>query len=86
MLLMIALVILVRWLLGFVALPAAGAMVHVLLVIALIVIVAHFLGSGRGRHSVQRRRSHTAGESPVGVAPTSVAQVRLGMAPFRRRL
>ncbi|MDP9319702.1 MAG: lmo0937 family membrane protein [Chloroflexota bacterium] len=48
MLLMIAVVILVLWLLGVVALPAAGALVHVLLVVALIVIVAHFLGVGRG--------------------------------------
>jgi hypothetical protein len=47
MLLMIAGVILVLWLLGLVALPAAGAMIHVLLIVALIVIVAHFLGLGR---------------------------------------
>lgn len=52
MLLMIAVVILVLWLLGVVALPAAGAMVHLLLVVALIVIVAHFLGIGRGRQAV----------------------------------
>lgn len=52
MLLMIAVVILVLWLLGVVALPAAGAMVHLLLIVALIVIVAHFLGIGRGRQTV----------------------------------
>lgn len=47
MLLIIAGVILVLWLLGLVALPAAGALIHVLLIVALIVIVAHFLGLGR---------------------------------------
>jgi len=52
MLLMIAIVILVLWLLGVVALPAAGALIHVLLVVALIVIVLHFLGVGRGRRAV----------------------------------
>jgi hypothetical protein len=47
MLLMIAIVILVLWLLGVVALPAAGALIHVLLIVALVVIIAHFLGIGR---------------------------------------
>jgi len=51
MLLMIAAVILVLWLVGFVAIPTAGALIHVLLVVALIVIVAHFLGIGRGRQT-----------------------------------
>ena len=52
MLLMIAAVILVLWLVGLVAIPTAGALIHVLLVVALIVIVAHFLGIGRGRQTV----------------------------------
>ena len=52
MLLMIGVVILVLWLLGLVALPAAGMLIHVLLIVALIVIVAHFLGIGRGRQTV----------------------------------
>lgn len=52
MLLMIAVVILVLWLIGVVALPAAGALIHILLVVALIVIIAHFLGLGRGRQAV----------------------------------
>ena len=47
MLLMIAGVILVLWLLGLVAIPASGALVHILLVVALVVIVAHFMGIGR---------------------------------------
>ena len=52
MLLAIAGVLLVFWLLGLVALPAIGAIVHVMLVIALIVVVLHFLGIGRGRQTV----------------------------------
>jgi len=51
MLLMIAGVILVLWLLGLVALPASGALIHVLLIVAAIVIVAHFLGMGRSSAS-----------------------------------
>lgn len=47
MLLMIAAVVLVLWLVGLVAIPTAGALIHVLLVVALIVIIAHFLGLGR---------------------------------------
>ena len=43
----IALVLLVLWALGFVALPALGGIVHVLLVLALIVILFNFLGGGR---------------------------------------
>lgn len=42
----IALVLLVLWLLGAVALPAAGSLIHILLVIALVVIVLQLL-SGR---------------------------------------
>ena len=47
MLLMIAAVVLVLWLLGLVALPAAGSLIHVLLIVAVIIVVAHFLGLGR---------------------------------------
>ncbi|MFY9902764.1 MAG: lmo0937 family membrane protein [Trichococcus sp.] len=35
----IAVVILVLWLLGFILLPAAGGLIHILLVIAVIVVV-----------------------------------------------
>ena len=42
----IALVLLVLWLLGVVALPAAGSLIHVLLVIALVVVIFQML-SGR---------------------------------------
>ena len=52
MLLMIGIVILVLWLLGVIALPAIGGLIHLLLLVALIVIVAHFLGVGRGRRAV----------------------------------
>ena len=42
----IVLVLLVLWLLGVVALPAAGSLIHLLLVIALVVVVLQLL-SGR---------------------------------------
>jgi hypothetical protein len=44
MLLMLAAVFLVLWLLGLVALPAAGTLIHVLLVIAIVVVLLHFFG------------------------------------------
>jgi hypothetical protein len=47
MLLMIAGIILVLWLLGLVAIPAAGSLIHILLIVAIVVVVAHFLGIGR---------------------------------------
>jgi hypothetical protein len=47
MLLVIAGVILVLWLLGLVAMPATGGLINLLLIVALVVIVAHFLGIGR---------------------------------------
>jgi len=47
MLLAIAAVILVLWLLGLVAIPATGGLIHILLIVAVVVIVAHFLGIGR---------------------------------------
>ncbi len=42
----IVVVLLILWLLGVVALPTAGALIHILLVIALIVLVFQLL-SGR---------------------------------------
>ncbi|MEO8632458.1 MAG: lmo0937 family membrane protein [Chloroflexota bacterium] len=42
----IVLVLLVLWLLGVVALPAAGSLIHILLVLALVVLVFQML-SGR---------------------------------------
>ena len=42
----IVLVLLVLWLLGVVALPMAGALIHILLVIALVVLILQLL-SGR---------------------------------------
>lgn len=42
----IVLVLLILWLLGVVALPTAGALIHLLLVLALIVLVIQLL-SGR---------------------------------------
>ena len=52
MLLMIGIVILVLWLLGVIALPAIGGLIHLLLLVAVIVIIAHFLGVGRGQQTV----------------------------------
>lgn len=42
----IAVVLLVLWLLGVVALPAVGSLIHILLVLALVVLVFQLL-SGR---------------------------------------
>ncbi len=42
----IVLVLLILWLLGVVALPTAGALIHLLLVLALVVLVVQLL-SGR---------------------------------------
>jgi hypothetical protein len=42
----IVLVLLILWLLGVVALPTAGALIHILLVIALVVLILQLL-SGR---------------------------------------
>lgn len=48
MLLIIGCVLLVLWLLGFVLLKkTVGALIHIVLIIALIVIVLHFFGNGR---------------------------------------
>lgn len=49
MLLAIAAVLLVLWLLGFFAFHIAGAFIHILIVIAVIVVIFHFV---RGRSSV----------------------------------
>ena len=48
MLLIIGCVLLVLWLLGFVLLKkTVGALIHIVLVIAIIAIVVHFIGNGR---------------------------------------
>ena len=46
MLLTIAAVLLVLWLLGFAVFPVAGGLIHIVLVVAIIVVIVHFL---RGR-------------------------------------
>ena len=48
MLLGIALVLVVLWLLGFIAIPIGGSLIHLLLIIAIIVVIFHFM---------QRRRA-----------------------------
>jgi hypothetical protein len=51
MFLMIGVVLLVIWLLGFLLLKkAVGGLIHILLIIAVIAILYHFLGSG-GMHT-----------------------------------
>ena len=48
MLLIIGCVLLVLWLLGFVLLKkTVGALIHIVLIIAIIAIVIHFIGNGR---------------------------------------
>lgn len=44
MLFAIAAVVLVLWLLGFLAFHIAGALIHILLIVALVVLVMGFLG------------------------------------------
>jgi len=47
MLLIIGCVLVVLWLLGFVVLKkTVGALIHIVLLIALVLIVLHFLGMG----------------------------------------
>jgi hypothetical protein len=48
MLLTIAVVFLVLWLLGLVALPAAGSLIHVLVILAVIALAIHFFSGRRG--------------------------------------
>ena len=46
MLLTIAAILLVLWVLGFAVFPIAGGLIHIILVIAVIVVILHFV---RGR-------------------------------------
>lgn len=49
MFLLVALVLLVLWAVGFFIFPAVGVLIHILLVLAIIAILWHFL-TGRGLH------------------------------------
>ncbi|GAA2200952.1 MULTISPECIES: lmo0937 family membrane protein [Sinomonas] len=49
MLLWIAVILFVLWLLGFIALPSLGWVVHILIVLAIIALIFHFV---RGRSTV----------------------------------
>jgi uncharacterized membrane protein YqjE len=51
MFLTIALVLLVLWALGFFVFPVVGGLVHILLVIAIIAIIWHFI---KGRNTTTR--------------------------------
>jgi len=46
MLLTIAAILVILWLLGFLAFHVAGGLIHILLIIAIIVVIVHFV---RGR-------------------------------------
>lgn len=43
MFLLVALVLLLLWALGFFVFPAVGALIHILLVLAIIAVVWHFI-------------------------------------------
>jgi hypothetical protein len=47
MLLAIAVILLILWLLGFLAFHVAGSLIHILLVIAIIVFIFHFVTGRR---------------------------------------
>ncbi|HEX4737145.1 MAG TPA: lmo0937 family membrane protein [Allosphingosinicella sp.] len=47
MLLAIAVILLILWLLGFLAFHVAGGLIHILLVIAIIVFIFHFVTGRR---------------------------------------
>lgn len=49
MFMMLAIVLLVVWALGSLAFHAAGGLIHILLVIALVSFVIHFMRGGRAR-------------------------------------
>jgi hypothetical protein len=49
MLLIVAIILIVLWLAGFVMKKTVGGLIHILLIIALIAIAIHFLGAG-GAH------------------------------------
>jgi len=46
MLLTLAAILVILWLLGFLAFHVAGGLIHILLIIAIIVVIVHFV---RGR-------------------------------------
>jgi hypothetical protein len=49
MLYTIAVVLIVLWLLGFVAIPIMGGFIHILFVIAIIMILVNIISGRRGR-------------------------------------
>lgn len=48
MFLTIAIILVVLWALGFFIFPVVGGLVHILLIIAVIAIIWHFIKGGRG--------------------------------------
>lgn len=47
MFLTVAIVLIVLWALGFFVFPVGGGLIHILLVIALVAIIWHFMKGGR---------------------------------------
>ena len=51
MFLVLFIVLLLAWLMGFVAFHVAGGLIHLLLIVAFISLIVHFVGGRRGSHS-----------------------------------
>lgn len=48
MLLLLAIILAVAWLLGFTVFHVASAAIHVLIIVAIVAVIAHFVRGGRG--------------------------------------
>jgi hypothetical protein len=57
MFLILFIVLLVAWLLGFFAFHVAGGLIHLLIVVAVISLIVHFVRGSRSR-GVERSRAH----------------------------
>jgi Family of unknown function (DUF5670) len=47
MLLVLAIILLVAWLLGFLVFHVAGGLIHIIVVVAVILFILHFIRGGR---------------------------------------
>jgi hypothetical protein len=52
MLIALALVLGIAWLLGFTVFHVASGLIHVLVILAVVALVAHFVGAGRSRRAM----------------------------------
>jgi hypothetical protein len=48
MLIALAIILAVAWLLGFTVFHVASGLIHVLVILAVVALIAHFIGAGRG--------------------------------------